>query len=138
MALAPYVMMSESPELVKLCFRFQINGTSDPDACVPAGAVLDVDRTAAGTFEIELPANKRPPTFIGATGSVMGDDGVSLGLIVQAAVDGYVAATGKLTVRTVDTYTDATPAAADPTDNDWVYIEATFCVRTSLSPSAAI
>ncbi len=138
MSLAPYVAMTLTGEEVTLRFRFQVNGTSDPDFQYPAGAVSDVVRTGAGVFEITLPAGFRPPGMVGCGGHVLGDDGVSLGLQVQAAQDGYVASTGKLTVRTVDPYTDATPAAADPTDNDWVYVEATFIRRDALSRTGTV
>lgn len=139
--LGPYIAMTEGAEQVKLCFRFQVNGTSDPDFLYPSNmsaVVVDVDRTAAGTFEIELGQGHRWPGFVGGGGFVMGDDGVSLGLEVQCAVSDYTASTGKLVVRTVDPYTDATPAAVDPTDNDWVYVELCFQRREMFNTSVAI
>jgi hypothetical protein len=125
-----------APELETVKFRFQINGTSDPDFALPKLGITDVVRSGAGVFAVTF--DRKYPTMVGLTGNVMGDDGVSLGLAVQAAVTDYVAATGVLTVRTVDPYTDATPAAADPTDNDWVYLEVTFSRTTALVVVSAI
>lgn len=128
-----------SPEQVTLKFRFQSagTGTTDPDFIVPANCgVVDIDQSAAGVWAITL--DEKFPVFIGLTGSVMAASGVGLGLAVQAAVADYVPSTGVLTVRTVDPYTDATPAAADVADNDWVYVEATFCRVSVLAPSGAL
>lgn len=128
-----------SPEQVTLKFRFQSagTGTTDPDFIVPANCgVTDIDQSAAGVWAITL--TEKYPVFIGLTGHVMCASGVGLGQIVQAAVADYVASTGVLTVRTVDPYTDASPAAADIADNDWVYIEATFCRKSNMAPSGAI
>ena len=137
MPLAPYLSQTNLAEEVTVKFRFQINGTSDPDALVPhMKGVTDVARSGVGVFAATM-ADKYP-IFVGLTGNVMGDSGATLGLVVQGDVAGYVASTGVLTFRTVDTYTDATPAAADPTDDDWVYVEATFCRRSTLCPSGAI
>lgn len=138
MARAPYFGLTTSPETVTLKFRFQINGTSDPDACLPAfQGVSDVTRNAAGVFDVTF--TEKYPTYIGHTGSVMGDSGATLGLIVQGSDPAdYSSTTGVLRVRTVDTYTDATPAPADPVDNDWVFLEVTFCRRSNLCPSGSI
>lgn len=138
MSRAPYLSQTAAPDQTTLRFRFQINGTTHPDFVMPGGLVKDITRGAAGVFAIQLPDGVRPPVFTGLVGMVMGDSGATLGLIVQCELADYVVATGVLTVRTVDTYTDATPAAADPVDNDWVYINATFQTRTQGSAEVAI
>lgn len=139
MSLAPYVMGSFQPEIVKLCFRFQVNGAaSDPDAQLPAGSVDSVTCGTAGIFVITLPQHHRYLTFLGGGGYVMGDGGVSLGLQVQCAVSDYVASTGVITIRTVDPYTDASPVAVDPTDDDWVYVELSFIRRNILAGSGTV
>lgn len=131
-----------SPEQVTLKFRFQINGVSDPDAIVPANCgVTDVTRTSEGLFAITL--DEKFPVFIGATGTVMGTGATSLGMVVQCAPGDYVASTGVLSVSTIDpseagTAPETTGAVDDPTDNDWVYIEATFCRKSGLAPSGSI
>lgn len=131
--------LSGSPELVTLKFRFQSagTGTTDPDFIVPASCgVRSIDQSAAGVWAITL--IEKFPLFVGLVGSVMCSSGVGFGQVVQAAAADYVASTGVLTVRTVDPYTDATPAAADVADNDWVYVEATFCRRNGLAPTGAL
>ena len=137
MPLAPYLSQTNLAEEVTVKFRFLINGTSDPDALMPhMKGVSEVTRSGPGVFVATM--SEKYPVFLGLTGNVMGDSGATLGLVVQGDFAGYDSATGLLTFRTVDTYTDATPAAADPTDNDWVYVEATFCRRSTLCPSGAI
>jgi hypothetical protein len=131
--------LTGSPELVTYKFRFQSagTGTTDADFIVPAACgVKAVDQTAAGVWAIEF--IEHHPTFVGMVGTVMVASGVGFGQVVQAAPADYSATTGILTVRTVDTYSDATPAAADVADNDWVYCEVTFCRRNDLAPSGAL
>lgn len=131
--------LAGSPELVTINFRFQINGTSDPDAVVPGNAlVTNVTRTSAGVFAVTF--GEIFPVFIGANGAVMSVTAgeASYGLIVQTTPGSYSTTTGILTVHVVDPYTDATPAAADPTDNNWVYVSATFCRKSTMAPSAAV
>ncbi len=136
--LAPYTPACFTPEVVETCFRFQINGTSNPDVAFPSGQVVSVTRTGAGAFDVVLPAHMRYSNYVGLTGTVQGDSGATLGLVVQNAVTDWASATGTLTVYTVDTYTDATPAAADPTDDDWVFVKAVFLRRNTLAASEAI
>lgn len=135
--LGPYGMMSDTPETVKLCFRFQVNGASDPDFAYPAGIVQDVVRTGTGQFTVTLQRGARWPGFVGLTGTIVG---ATLGMTVEAAgVPGtsYNPSTGALLVRCITQ--DGTPAAsADPTDNDWVYVEATFLRREVFNRAAAI
>jgi len=132
--------MNFGPEQVTLKFRFQVQapGANDPDFQLPAGAVSDVVRSATGTYAITLKQGERWPAFLGLNGTVMTASGVGLGAIVQAAVADYVPSTGVLTVRVVDPYTDTTPAPIDPADNDWVYVEATFIRRTSMSSAGPV
>jgi len=132
--LAPYMLMSAYPEIVFLPFRFQINGTSDPDNCVPGGAVLDVVRTGAGVFTINFA--EKYPIFIGLVGTVL-EATPAHDLIVKAAVGNYTASTGVLTGVTV-VGADGTTAAEDPIDNDWVYVIAAFSRRSVLNTSAAL
>lgn len=134
-----YSDLVSSPELVTHKFRFQINSTNDPDAILPAlSGVTDVTRTSAGVFAITFA--QKYPVFIGATGAVMSVTAgqVSYGLIVQTTPGSYSTTTGILTVHVVDPYADATPAAVDPTDDDWVYLEVTFCRKSQLAPSGSI
>lgn len=137
--LAPYMMMSDTPETVKLCFRFQVDedgSPGDPDSVLPAGIVQDIVRSGAGAFTITLNQFCRWPVLIGVSGSVMSS---TVGATVEAAGDpatAYNAATGALLVRTV--IQDGTPAAGAIADNTWVYVEVTFGRRTSLAQAAAI
>lgn len=133
--LAPYLQMTTSPETVVVRFRFQINGTSDPDFLVPhAQGVIDIARTGAGVFAITF-ADKYP-VFIGASGYVMaGVIAASHQLIPVGGPAAYVASTGVLTLSSLDL---DTPAVTEPTDNDWAYVEAVFCRRSTLAPSGAI
>lgn len=136
--LAPYVPASFTPEVVETHFRFQINGSSDPDVAFPSGQIVNVVRQAAGDFDVELPKHMRYENFLGLTGTVQGDSGNSLGLVVQNEIADWDADTGVLTVYTVDTYSDTSPAAADPTDDDWVYVRAVFLRRNTLAKTEAI
>lgn len=136
---APYMETVTSPELVVVKFRFQINGTSDPDAILPKyQGVTEITRTSAGVFAITFA--EKFPVFLGMVGNVMSVTAgqVSYGLIVQTTPGSYSATTGILTVHVVDPYADATPAAVDPTDDNWVYLQCTFCRRNGLVPSGSI
>lgn len=129
-----YSDLVNSPEQVTIKFRFQINGTSDPDNVVPAlSGVTEVTRTSAGLFVVTFA--EKWPVFIGATGSVL-EATQAHDLIVKTSVAGYVPSTGLLTLTVVGA--DGSTAAEDPPDNDWVYVEATFCRRSGLAPSGAI
>ena len=135
MSLAPYVKMAEGPETVGLDFRFQINGTSDPDRQFPAGAVKDVVRVSAGLFDITL--QSKWPTMVTCVGSVQ-VAAVAAGQGAGFEPVSYTASTGVLRVRTVDFDNAGASAAADPTDNDWVHVNAVFCRRDALMKEGAV
>ena len=123
-----------SPELVKVCFRFQINGTSDPDNILPAACMVsNVTRTSAGLFSITF--IEKFPVCIGFTGSVL-ESTQAHDLIVKSSAGAYSATTGITTVTVVGA--DGSTAAEDPADNDWVYCEFLFCRRNDLAPSGAL
>lgn len=123
-----------SPNQVTCKFRFQINGTSDPDNVVPGNTcVTEVTRTSAGLFVITFA--EKFPVFLGAVGAVL-ESTQAHDLICKFSVGGYDASTGLLTMTVVGA--DGSTAAEDPADNDWVYIEATFCRNSTQAPSAAI
>lgn len=131
---APFNEVVTSPELVVVKFRFQINGTSDPDFVVPGSqGVTEVTRTSAGLFVVTLA--EKYPTFVGAVGTVL-EATQAHDLICKFSVAGYVASTGKLTFTVVGA--DGSSAAEDPADNDWVYVEATFGRRSGMHAQAAI
>lgn len=134
----PYFHMSHSAHTVEQILRFQINGTSDPDNVVDCDHVVsDITRSSAGVFVVTF-RDCRYPTFLGMTGSVMNATAgqVSYGLIVQAAAGGWSASAGTLTLHVVDPYTDASPAAVDPTDDNWVFVRACFGARTLAGPAS--
>lgn len=123
------------PEQVQVSFRFQIDGTNDPNFQVPAGAVDDVVRTSTGLFTITLPTQQRYPVLVSCTGSVQtaaasGGDTIA---VVFTPVS-YDPATGVLVVRTEN----HAGAADDPADNDWVHVNAVFCRMTVLAPTGAV
>lgn len=125
--------LTGSPELVKLSFRFQIDGTNDPDNVRPAGIVTDITRTSDGLFAITFA--EKYPVFIGLVGSVL-EATPAHDLIVKSSVAAYSSTTGILSVTVVGA--DGSTAAEDPADNDWVYVEATFCRNSTLAPSGSI
>lgn len=134
MALAPYLAQTTSPELVRVCFRFQINGTSDPDALFPsAQGVTNVVRDSAGVFTITFA--EKWPALLGCVGMVM-EATPAHDLIVKADLADYSSTNGTLAVTVVGA--DGSSAAEDPPDNDWVYLECTFCRRNNLQASGSI
>ena len=134
MSLAPYLLMTKGPELVLEAFRFQVEGTSDPDALVPyQQGVTNVTRSSIGLFAITLAT--KYPTLISCVGSVQAaaaSGGDTVGLHVYPV--SYTASTGVLVVR-VENHAGA---ADDPTDEDWVHVQAVFCRRSGMAPSGAI
>lgn len=139
--LAPYLAMTEGMEQIDCKFRFKVNSTSDPDFLFPSSmshVVSDVTRADVGEFVVQFALGHRWPALVGGTGHVMSDSGVGFGALVQFTVEDYDAAAGTLTLRVVDPYSDGTPAAAEPTDNDWIYLDLVFMRRTQFSSEVAI
>jgi hypothetical protein len=132
--LAPYIAQVGNPEQLTLKFRFQINGTDDPDFIVPGGCVTDVTQESTGVFKITFA--QKYPVFVGLVGTVLEATPVN-DLIVKADVADYDSSAGTLLVSVVGALHDAA-AAEDPVDDDWVYLEVTFCTRSTLSPAVAI
>lgn len=121
--------LSGTPEQATLDFRFQINGTSDPDFLVGCeGLVSDVVRAGVGDFDITF--GVKYPTMLTCHVTVADSVGDMVGFDV-----GYNSATGVLSINTFDT---ETPAAADPTDDSWVHVSVTFCRRSQMAPTVAI
>jgi hypothetical protein len=129
--------LSGSPELVTLKFRFQVGATggAEPDFIVPASCgVHGVTRDgSAGLYTITF--SEKYPVFIGCLGHVM-EATPAHDLIVKADVADYDAALGTLIITVVGV--DGSTAAEDVIENDWVYMEVTFCKRSELAPSGAI
>lgn len=129
--------LSGSPELVTLKFRFQVGATggAEPDFIVPAACgVSGVTRDgSAGVYTITF--IEKFPVFIGCLGHVM-EATPAHDLIVKADVADYDASAGTLAITVVGV--DGGTAAEDVIENDWVYMEVTFCRRNGLAPTGAI
>ena len=131
MAKVPYPGLRGGPEEVTLNFRFQINGTSDPDAFFGSGGlVTDVVRGGVGAFTITLDSNYRFTNVL--TCHVSAEDDLD----VTGRYISWTQATGALVVNTV--LHDGTPAAADPADDTWIHVSVTFCRRSDLASSQSI
>lgn len=132
---AGYCDTVTSPEVERVVFRFQINGTSDPDLLVPGfQGVSDVTHVSAGVFDVTF--ETKYPTFIGALGTVMEATPTHDLLVKVSGPGAYSATTGILRVTIVGA--DGTPAAEDPVDNDWVFVEAFMGRRSGMHASKAI
>ena len=130
MAKQPYPGLRGGPEEVTLNFRFQINGTSDPDVVFGAsGLVTDIVYDAAGEFTITLDPNYRFQDVL--TCHVSSTD-----LGVDGYYVGWTQATGALQVSTVADA--AATTEADPTDDTWVHVSVTLVRRTQAATSNAI
>lgn len=138
MPLAPHVQMVQAPELITLKFRIQSAGaaTTAPDFQVPAGTVASATLASTGLYTVTL--REKYPVFVGGHGHVMtAIAGVGTAdLKVNIDVAGYVATTGVLTFSVVGA--DGSTAVEDVPDNDWIYLELTFCRRSTLCPTGAI
>jgi hypothetical protein len=129
--------LSGSPELVTLKFRFQVGATggAEPDAIVPAACgVSDVIRNGT-TGQYEVTFDEKFPVFIGMVGTVLEAEETH-DLIVKCGAGDYSSSTGVLTVQVVGL--DGSTADEDVVENDWVYLEVTFCRRSTLAPSGTI
>lgn len=131
MALAPYPLLTSGPEQVELKFRFQINGTSNPDNVVgSAGLVEDITRNDTGEFTVTIHPSYRYQNLVVCHASVQAD------LDVDAKYVSWTPSTGALVIHTV-AYDDA-PAAGDPADDSWVHVTATLCRRSEMLPTTSV
>jgi hypothetical protein len=129
MALQPYPAMNGGPEQVTHRFRFQVNATSDPDNIVGAAqAVTDIVRDDVGEFSLTFA--HAYPTFVSASFGRFGSGEQAQMIEVLS----YTASTGVLVIQCLS---DA-GAAEEPTDDDWITCDVTFCRRQNLAPSASI
>jgi hypothetical protein len=131
--------MVQAPELITIKARIQSAGaTTAPDFQVPAGTFAAATNTVAGVYTVTL--REKYPTFVGGIGSVLtaiGTPGTSTAdLVVVFDAAGYDSTTGVLTFTVVGA--DGGTAAEDVPDNDWIYLELTFCRRSTLCPSGAL
>jgi hypothetical protein len=129
--------LSGSRDLVTLKFRFQVGATggAEPDAIVPASCgVTDVIRNAT-TGQYEITFDQKFPVFIGMVGTVLEAE-ESHDLIVKCGAGDYSASTGVLTVQVVGL--DGSTADEDVIEDDWVYLEVTFCRNSVGAPTGAI
>lgn len=132
------VSFVNSPEQVTLKFRFQVNGTSDPDFIVPANCgVTDVTYAATGVYTVTF--DEKFPVFIGGRATVMPATPETAGnvdFLIGIDVADYSSTAGTLVMYAVGV--DGTTAAEVPEDNSWIYCDLTFCRRSSLAPSGAL
>lgn len=120
--------LSGNQEEVTYKFRFQINGSSDPDnliGCV--GLIKDIVNVSPGLFDIFF--SNFYPTLI--TCLVESDDSVG---DMRGKFVSYTAATGVLRVTTVD----EGQAATDPTDDSYVHVNVALGRRTDLNKEVTI
>lgn len=121
--------LSGTPEEICLRFRFQINGTSNPDFLVGCqGLISDVVRDDVGDFSVVF--NLKYSTMVNCHITVEDSVGDMIGVPVS-----WTGSTGTLALTTFDT---ETPAAADPTDDSWVHVTLTLCRRSQLAPTVAV
>lgn len=124
-----YQLLVGAPEQVTHKFRFQVNGTSDPDNFIGgAQTVTDVVRDDVGEFSITM--KNKYPTFVGGVFGRVGSGEQAQMIEVLS----YTASTGVVVIQCLS---DA-GVAEEPTDDDWIYCELTFCRRSQLSPTTSI
>lgn len=129
-----YCDTTTSPNVERVVFRFQINGTSDPDFVVPGfQGVTEVTRASAGVFNITFAT--KYPVMIGFFGSVL-EGTPAHDLIVKASAVGYNSTTGILQVTVVGA--DGGTAVEDPINDDWVFCEVFFAKFSGQHAAAAI
>lgn len=118
-----------APETVTHSFRFQVNATSDPDNFVGGSqTVTDIVRDDVGEFSISF-ANFYP-LFISASFGRLGSGEQAQMIEVLS----YTASTGVLVIQCLS---DA-GIAEEPTDDDWITCDVTFCRRNSMNGSISI
>lgn len=131
MALPPFPFLTVGPERVQVDFRFQINGTSDPDNVVAtAGLIDDITRDSIGVFTVTLSKYFRFTDLITCHASVAGD------LTDDAKYVSWDPDTGALVLNTV--LQDGTQAVDDPADDSWVHVTAVFCRRQNMNPTLSV
>lgn len=130
-----YCDTTTSPEVERVIFRFQINGTSDPDVLLPGfQGVTDVTRAgSAGAFDVTFAT--KYPVMLGFLGTVL-EGTPANDLIVKVSAVGYNSTTGVLRVTVVGA--DGTPIAEDPVNDDWVFCEVFFARRSGMHAAVAI
>ncbi len=127
---------ANSPEQVTLKFRFQSAGaaTNAPDFIVPASCGVDsITHASTGVYAIQF--SEKFPVFLGMVATVLEATEVN-DYVIKCGVGDYDTATGILTVTCVGL--DGSVAAEAVVDNDWVYMEVTFCRRSAMAPTGAI
>lgn len=130
MALSVYEDGTFGPEEVVLKCRFQINGTTHPDNIQGgARAVEDITYVSAGVFDLTL---SRGCAFEDLVSCFVDPEALAFG----GKFVSWTFSTRKLRVTTFGN--DGTPAAADPTDDSWVHVNATWCRRSQLANVRAI
>ncbi len=132
-----YSPLTNNPETVTYHFRFQVNGTSDPDVLFPANCgITDITRSGVGAFSVVFAESH--PAFVTMSGSLLqsGALGASDAVVFQPV--SWTASTKTLAIRAVDPDAAGVPAAADPDDDTWVCLSVTFCRKTAFAVSAAI
>lgn len=133
MALAVYENGTFGPEEVELNCRFQVTdpaGTADPDFITGgARSVSDVVRISEGVYEFTMAQGCAFEDLV--TCIVQPDDPLMVGKFTS-----WTFATRKLRVTIYGN--DGSPAAADPADNSWVHVRATWCRRSKLADVRAI
>ena len=130
MALQPYSALHGGLEEVVLNFRFQVNGTSDPDFIVQAnGFVTDITYAADGTFTCTLHQNFRYQILIKADCSLQDDKANDIEFV------SYTQSTGAVVLQGIDR---DTPADTVPTDDTWVHVTLVFCRRNDPAAVRAI
>lgn len=120
-----------NPSEVVMNFRFQINGTSDPDNAV-GRVVSDISRASQGVFNVTLKAEYRYTTMVTCFCSIENDPDKS----VQPT--SWNSSTGVLVVTTSDDTQTGDWAAQDPADDTWVHVQLTLCKRSDQAPSVSI
>lgn len=138
MALAPYLVMTNAGDVVTVKARIQSAGaaTNAPDFQVPAGTFTSATHASNGVYTVKLAQGLRFPVFLGGIGSIHTAiaGNATADLIVSFDVAGYVASTGVLTFSVVGA--DGGSALEAVPDNDWIYLELSFCRKTT-SPTTA-
>lgn len=125
MSLGTYPAVHGGREEVVLNFRFQVNGTSDPDFIVQSnGFVTDIAYAATGVFTCTLASNHRYQALISYNAKLQDD------LANDIELTSYTQSTGAVVLQGFDR---ETPAATVPTDDTWVHVTLVFCRRNDFA-----